>query len=242
MQDLKFAFWLFFFSKSSWTDELNWHCLLIDFFTWKWCLNTCHLTSSQIQRIPYFKKMILKKVRVSLLYFETNMLNLKDTKNHLIATSFIFFTHLIIYRYYYYILIDCWYVTASIYFCVCVEWYLICLFVSGGLTLRRGDSTAVGGPSKLITICVVGLSGGEKEKGSMGIGKSCLCNRFVAPLADDYHVDHISVLSQVTFNQSYWCPDQTSWNGKILLPNFSHFLCLFPSFRWYLFFEDYMDI
>lgn len=55
----------------------------------------------------------------------------------------------------------------------------------------------VGGPSKLITVAVVGLSGGEKEKGSMGIGKSCLCNRFVAPLADDYHVDHISVLSQV---------------------------------------------
>ena len=33
------------------------------------------------------------------------------------------------------------------------------------------------GPSKLITVSVVGLSGGEKEKGSMGIGKSCLCNR-----------------------------------------------------------------
>ena len=65
---------------------------------------------------------------------------------------------------------------------------------------------------------VVGLSGGEKEKGryllsqkylnskkyfllkiicSLGSGKSCLCNRFVAPLADDYSVDHISVLSQV---------------------------------------------
>ena len=131
---------------------------------------------------------------------ETNMLTLKkDTKNHLIVTSF-FFLHI-------------WYVTASIYFCTCVEWYLICLFVSGGLTLRRGDSTAVGGPSKLITICVVGLSGGEKEKGSMGIGKSCLCNRFVAPLADDYHVDHISVLSQVTFNQSYWCPDQLKWKN-----------------------------
>ena len=56
----------------------------------------------------------------------------------------------------------------------------------------------MGGPSKLITVSVVGLSGGEKEKGSMGIGKSCLCNRFVAPLADDYHVDHISVLSQVS--------------------------------------------
>ena len=71
------------------------------------------------------------------------------------------------------------------------------LYLAGGLTLRRGDSAAIGGPSKLITICVVGLSGGEREKGSMGIGKSCLCNRFVAPLADDYHVDHISVLSQV---------------------------------------------
>ena len=55
----------------------------------------------------------------------------------------------------------------------------------------------MGGPSKLVTVSVVGLSGGEREKGSMGIGKSCLCNRFVAPLADDYHVDHISVLSQV---------------------------------------------
>ena len=32
---------------------------------------------------------------------------------------------------------------------------------------------------------------------SLGSGKSCLCNRFVAPLADDYSVDHISVLSQV---------------------------------------------
>ena len=71
------------------------------------------------------------------------------------------------------------------------------IIFAGGLTLRRGDSAAIGGPSKLLTICVVGLSGGEREKGSMGIGKSCLCNRFVAPLADDYHVDHISVLSQV---------------------------------------------
>jgi len=71
---------------------------------------------------------------------------------------------------------------------------------AGGLTLRRGDSAATGGPSKLVTVSVVGLSGGEREKGSMGIGKSCLCNRFVAPLADDYHVDHISVLSQSDFS------------------------------------------
>jgi hypothetical protein len=36
---------------------------------------------------------------------------------------------------------------------------------AGGLTLRRGDSAAMGGPSKLITVSVVGLSGGEKEMG-----------------------------------------------------------------------------
>ncbi|QQP41778.1 Uncharacterized protein FKW44_016251, partial [Caligus rogercresseyi] len=37
---------------------------------------------------------------------------------------------------------------------------------AGGLTLRRGDSAASSGPSKLISISVVGLSGSEKEKGS----------------------------------------------------------------------------
>ncbi len=52
---------------------------------------------------------------------------------------------------------------------------------TGGLTLRRGgENSGNGGPGagKLVTISVVGLSGGEKEKGSMGIGKSCLCNRY----------------------------------------------------------------
>ena len=72
----------------------------------------------------------------------------------------------------------------------------ILLFFSG-LTLRRGDSSASSGPARLLSIAVVGLSGGEKEKGSIGVGKSCLCNRFVQPLADDYSVDHISVFSQV---------------------------------------------
>lgn len=48
-----------------------------------------------------------------------------------------------------------------------------------------------------INVAVVGLSGMEKDKGHAGIGKSCLCNRFMRSLADDYNVDHISVLSQV---------------------------------------------
>ncbi|XP_049881633.1 rho GTPase-activating protein 190 isoform X2 [Pectinophora gossypiella] len=53
---------------------------------------------------------------------------------------------------------------------------------------------------KLITVSIVGLSGTEKEKGQLGVGKSCFCNRFVRTHADDYNVDHISVLSQSDFS------------------------------------------
>lgn len=56
---------------------------------------------------------------------------------------------------------------------------------------RKGDS------SRWFNVAVVGLSGTEKDKGAVGIGKSCFCNRFMRSLADDYSVDHISVLSQV---------------------------------------------
>lgn len=48
-----------------------------------------------------------------------------------------------------------------------------------------------------INVSVIGMSGTEKDKGQIGVGKSCLCNRFVRPLTDDYFIDHISVLSQV---------------------------------------------
>ncbi|KAG5682870.1 hypothetical protein PVAND_012190 [Polypedilum vanderplanki] len=53
---------------------------------------------------------------------------------------------------------------------------------------------------KQINVAVVGLSGIEKDKGNSGVGKSCLCNRFVRPLTDDYGIDHISVLSQSDFS------------------------------------------
>lgn len=53
------------------------------------------------------------------------------------------------------------------------------------------------GKMRSFNVAVVGLSGTEKDKGQAGVGKSCLCNRFMAALADDYSVDHISVLSQV---------------------------------------------
>ncbi|XP_043911440.1 rho GTPase-activating protein 35 [Protopterus annectens] len=49
------------------------------------------------------------------------------------------------------------------------------------------------------SISVVGLSGTEKEKGQCGIGKSCLCNRFVRSSADDFYPEHTSVLSTSDF-------------------------------------------
>lgn len=59
---------------------------------------------------------------------------------------------------------------------------------------RRTDA------ARFINISVVGLSGGERDKGHAGVGKSCLCNRFMRSHADDYNVDHISVLSQSDFS------------------------------------------
>lgn len=54
-----------------------------------------------------------------------------------------------------------------------------------------------------VNVAVVGLSGVEKDKGQAGVGKSCLCNRFVRPLTDSYEIDHISVLSQVMFECNF---------------------------------------
>ncbi|KAM4741999.1 rho GTPase-activating protein 35 [Anableps anableps] len=51
----------------------------------------------------------------------------------------------------------------------------------------------------MYNLVVVGLSGTEKEKGQCGVGKSCLCNRFVRPSADDFYLDHTSVLSTSDF-------------------------------------------
>uniref|UniRef100_A0A3Q1G6X1 Rho GTPase-activating protein 35 n=1 Tax=Acanthochromis polyacanthus TaxID=80966 RepID=A0A3Q1G6X1_9TELE len=53
--------------------------------------------------------------------------------------------------------------------------------------------------SPIYNLIVVGLSGTEKEKGQCGVGKSCLCNRFVRPSADDFYLDHTSVLSTSDF-------------------------------------------
>lgn len=50
---------------------------------------------------------------------------------------------------------------------------------------------------RCINVAVVGLSGTEKEKGAVGIGKSCLCNRFMRSSSIDFEDDHNSSLSSV---------------------------------------------
>lgn len=45
-------------------------------------------------------------------------------------------------------------------------------------------------------VSVIGLSGDENTRGCNGVGKSCLCNRFVRPNEDTYYSDHIYMLSQ----------------------------------------------
>lgn len=73
---------------------------------------------------------------------------------------------------------------------------------SGSPTAKRNrfvcvEHDCVAAKMRQINVAVVGMSGTEKDKGQIGVGKSCLCNRFVRPLTDDYFIDHISVLSQV---------------------------------------------
>uniref|UniRef100_UPI00358ECC56 rho GTPase-activating protein 5-like n=1 Tax=Myxine glutinosa TaxID=7769 RepID=UPI00358ECC56 len=68
--------------------------------------------------------------------------------------------------------------------------------------------------SRCFNICVVGLSGTEKEKGTVGVGKSCLCNRFVHPAADDYYPEHTSILSQMDFSGRVINNDHYLYWGK----------------------------
>ncbi|XP_076636409.1 rho GTPase-activating protein 190 isoform X1 [Colletes latitarsis] len=69
---------------------------------------------------------------------------------------------------------------------------------------------------KTINVAVVGLSGTEKDKGQVGVGKSCLCNRFMRSLNDDYNVDHISVLSQSDFSGRVVNNDHFLYWGEVI--------------------------
>ncbi|KAK1793002.1 hypothetical protein P4O66_001716 [Electrophorus voltai] len=65
-------------------------------------------------------------------------------------------------------------------------------------------------------VSVVGLSGTEKEKGNCGVGKSCLCNRYVRPSADSYYSEHTSVLSTIDFGGRVVNNDHFLYWGEVL--------------------------
>ena len=54
-----------------------------------------------------------------------------------------------------------------------------------------------GSERRAFHVSVVGLSG--RDKGTQGVGKSCLCNRFLSTHADEFRTDHISEISESDF-------------------------------------------
>lgn len=68
----------------------------------------------------------------------------------------------------------------------------------------------------VFNVAVVGLSGSEQVKGSCGVGKSCLCNRFVREEADNYFPDHTSVLSQSDFSGRIVNNDHFLYWGEVI--------------------------
>lgn len=60
-------------------------------------------------------------------------------------------------------------------------------------------SSQSGSGPETVTISVLGVSGTERVKGAVGVGKSLLCNRFIRGDYDSFQMEHSSILSQVWF-------------------------------------------
>ena len=69
----------------------------------------------------------------------------------------------------------------------------------------------------IVNICVVGLSGLKHNPLNVGIGKSCLCNRFIKPEADSYIDNHDStVFSLSDFNSPVINGDHYLFWGQVV--------------------------
>eukprot|EP00794_Sanderia_malayensis_P016836 gene16836-18534_t len=68
---------------------------------------------------------------------------------------------------------------------------------------------------KAFNICVLGLSGIDQDRTLYGVGKSCLCNRFVRPAQDDYCDNHSSVYSPSDFSGSVINNDHFLFWGSV---------------------------
>lgn len=65
-------------------------------------------------------------------------------------------------------------------------------------------------------VSVIGLSGLDHEKSLYGVGKSCLCNRFVRPLADEYISEHSSIYSSTDFGSGVINNDHYLYWGSVI--------------------------
>ena len=69
---------------------------------------------------------------------------------------------------------------------------------------------------RTFNVSVIGLSGLDHEKSLYGVGKSCLCNRFVRPLADEYIYEHSSIYSSTDFASRVINNDHYLYWGSVI--------------------------
>lgn len=69
---------------------------------------------------------------------------------------------------------------------------------------------------RTFNVGVIGLSGFDHEKSLYGVGKSCLCNRFVRPLADEYIYEHSSIYSSTDFASRVINNDHYLYWGSVI--------------------------
>lgn len=91
---------------------------------------------------------------------------------------------------------------------------------------------------RFINVSVVGLSGLDRDQSLYGVGKSCLCNRFVRPLADEYITEHTSVFSASDFTGRVINNDQFLYWGSTAKTNEDGSQVLFQLFEQTEFIDD----
>lgn len=69
---------------------------------------------------------------------------------------------------------------------------------------------------KIFQVAVVGMSGTTDIRGEFGVGKSCLCNRFMTFHEDEYHYVHASIIRQCDFSGQVVKNDHFLYWGNVV--------------------------
>ena len=91
--------------------------------------------------------------------------------------------------------------------------------------------------TRTFNICVLGLSGIDEERTAYGVGKSCLCNRFVRQAEDEFYGNHSSVYSTSDFSGSVINNDQFLYWGSVS-KSVEDSICVFNIVEQTEFFDD----